>query len=166
MNDVLKAIAGRRSVRQYRRAIKDAELHAILEAGLQAPSGHNDQSWYFAVVQKREMIDEINEGSKAEMRKSNITWIVDLGKKEKYRHLLQRPDRGDRGGEKRRHLPGRGCEHGDQSMSDRRRESRSAPAGWDSPGFISPVRKATKELAFRTDTKSFSGSPSATNRRG
>ena len=92
MNDVLKTIAGRRSVRQYREEqIKNAELHAILEAGLQAPSGHNDQSWYFAVVQNRERIDEINEGCKAGMRESNVEWIVDLGKKEKYNIFYNAP---------------------------------------------------------------------------
>ena len=92
MNDVLKTIAGRRSVRQYREEqIKDAELHAILEAGLQAPSGHNDQSWYFAVIQNRERIDEINEGCKAGMQKSNVEWIVDLGKKEKYNIFYNAP---------------------------------------------------------------------------
>ena len=92
MNDVLKMIAGRRSVRQYRQEqIKDVELHSILEAGLQAPSGHNEQSWYFAVVQNRERIDEINEGCKSGMRKSNIEWIVDLGKKEKYNIFYNAP---------------------------------------------------------------------------
>lgn len=92
MNKVLKAIAGRRSVRQYcEEQIQEAELHAILEAGLQAPSGHNEQSWYFAVVQNRERIDEINEGSKAGMRKSNVEWIADLGKKEKYNIFYNAP---------------------------------------------------------------------------
>ena len=73
MNDVLQTIGKRRSIRQFRaEQIKDDELRAILEAGLQAPSGHNDQSWYFTVVQDKRLIDEISDGSKAEMRKAPV----------------------------------------------------------------------------------------------
>jgi len=73
MNEVLRTIARRRSSRQFRaEQIKDDELRAILEAGLQAPSGHNDQSWYFTVVQDKRLIDEISDGSKAEMRKAPV----------------------------------------------------------------------------------------------
>lgn len=92
MNEVLKAIAGRRSIRQYRgEQIKDAELKAILEAGLQAPSGHDSQPWHFTVIQKRELIDEISAGSKTAMRKSGVDWIVKLGEAEKYNIFYNAP---------------------------------------------------------------------------
>lgn len=92
MNEVLKAIAGRRSIRQFQeKQITDDELQAILEAGLQAPSGHNDQPWYFLVIQDRAMIDEISEGSKREMRKSPADWIANLGKNEKFRIFYNAP---------------------------------------------------------------------------
>ena len=83
MNEVLKTIARRRSVRKVLgEQIKEAELDAILAAALQAPSAHNDQSSYFAVVQNRELIDEMSEGSKAEMRKAPVDWIVAMGSNE------------------------------------------------------------------------------------
>ncbi len=92
MNEVLKAIAGRRSIRQYKdEQIKDTELKAILEAGLQAPSGHDTQPWHFTVIRKRELIDEISEGSKAAMRKSGVDWIVKLGEAEKYNIFYNAP---------------------------------------------------------------------------
>lgn len=92
MNEVLKAIAGRRSIRQYRgEQIRDAELKAILEAGLQAPSGHDSQPWHFTVIQKRELIDEISAGSKMAMRKSGIDWIAKLGEVEKYNIFYNAP---------------------------------------------------------------------------
>jgi nitroreductase len=92
MNDVLKTIAGRRSIRQYREGqIKDSELKAILEAGLQAPSGHDSQPWHFTVIQKRELIDEISAGSKAAMRRSKVDWIVKLGEAEKYNIFYNAP---------------------------------------------------------------------------
>jgi nitroreductase len=83
MNEVLKTIARRRSIRQFGPGqIDDADLHAILEAGLQAPSGHNDQSWYFAVIQDEKLIKELSDGSKLGMQKSPLPWMVKLGQNE------------------------------------------------------------------------------------
>lgn len=85
MNEVLKTIAARRSIRQFQpEQIKDSELHAILEAGLQAPSGHNDQSWFFSVIQDKKLIKEISDGSKAEMAKSPNEWMASAGKNESF----------------------------------------------------------------------------------
>ncbi len=85
MNEVLKAIANRRSIRHFKdEQIKDEELNAILEAGLMAPSGHNDQSWYFTVIQNKTILKEISDASKSEMQKSGINWIVEIAKKETF----------------------------------------------------------------------------------
>ena len=85
MNEVLKTIAARRSTRRFRpEPISEDELRAILEAGLTAPSGHNDQSWYFAVVQNGELLKEISDGGKIEMAKLPVEWIANLGRNEKF----------------------------------------------------------------------------------
>ena len=66
MNEVLKTIRDRRSVRSFRpEQITDDELKTILEAGLYAPSGNNAQSWFFSAVQNPALIESIN------------GWIVD-----------------------------------------------------------------------------------------
>ncbi len=92
MNEVLRAIANRRSIRQYRQEqIKDAELRAILEAGLQAPSAHNDQSTYLVAIQDRELIKEISDGSKLEMQKSDIEWVANAGRNEAYNIFYDAP---------------------------------------------------------------------------
>ncbi len=84
MNEVLKTIAQRRSVRQFGPGqISDQDLQAILEAGRQAPSGHNDQSCFFSVIQDAQLIKELSDGSKLGMQKSPIPWMVRLGKIEK-----------------------------------------------------------------------------------
>jgi nitroreductase len=81
VNEVLHVIARRRSVRQFKREqIADGELQSIIQAGLQAPTAHNDQSCYFVVIQDKALIDAMSEGSKAEMRKSPLSWIADLGR--------------------------------------------------------------------------------------
>ncbi len=84
MNEVLKTIAKRRSVRSFeQKQISDEELNLILEAGLQAPSGHNDQPWYFSVIQDKGLIKELSDGSKLEMQKVPVKWVADYGKNEK-----------------------------------------------------------------------------------
>lgn len=80
MNHVLETIKSRRSVRKYRtEQIKDVELDKILESAIYAPSGHNDQSWHFTIIQNETVINEISDGAKAVMRTLDIEWIAKMG---------------------------------------------------------------------------------------
>lgn len=57
MNETLKVIHSRRSVRQFRdEQIADEEIRQIVEAAIYAPNARNQQMWHFAVVQNREML--------------------------------------------------------------------------------------------------------------
>ena len=57
MNETLKTLRTRRSIRRYKaEQITDAELNAILEAGTFAPSGLGKQSAVMVVIQDRETI--------------------------------------------------------------------------------------------------------------
>ena len=50
-NSVIEAIKTRRSIRQFRKEpVSDELLNLILECGLWAPSGKNNQPWKFAVI--------------------------------------------------------------------------------------------------------------------
>ncbi len=61
MNQTLENIKTRRSCRAFKKEqISDAELNAVLEAGLYAPSGLNKQSPIFIVVQDQEVIAELS----------------------------------------------------------------------------------------------------------
>lgn len=92
MNETLKTIANRRSVRRFQtKQLSESDLQAIINAGLQAPTGNNDQSWFFSVVQKKELIDEISDQSKAEMRKSPIDWVAKFGQSEKFHIFYNAP---------------------------------------------------------------------------
>jgi nitroreductase len=85
MNEVLRVIAERRSIRRFKTdPIREDELQAVLEAGLQAPSGHNDQPWFFSAVQDGALLREINEAGKEAMRMIPIPWIAELGNNEKF----------------------------------------------------------------------------------
>jgi nitroreductase len=61
-NEVLDCIRARRSTRNFQeQQIKAAELEALLEAAIWAPSGSNNQSWLFTAIQNQETISRINE---------------------------------------------------------------------------------------------------------
>ena len=61
MNETLKTLLNRRSIRKYKEGqIKDEELKVILEAGMYAPSGANQQSALFIVVQDKETLKKID----------------------------------------------------------------------------------------------------------
>lgn len=85
MNEVIEAIKNRRSIRRYApEQIKDEELNVILEAGIYAPSGHNDQPWHFTVIQNKELLNHINIKSKELMAEATTDWIAKMGQNEKY----------------------------------------------------------------------------------
>lgn len=68
MNEVLKCLKERRSVRKYRsEQIKDSELEQILEAGTYAPTGMGMQSPIMVAVQDPEMIAKLSKMNAAVM---------------------------------------------------------------------------------------------------
>ncbi len=60
MNEVLRAIRERRSIRVFRPdPIEPEKLEAILEAARWAPSGRNTQPWRLVVVESKEKREEL-----------------------------------------------------------------------------------------------------------
>lgn len=60
MNDVLKALAYRRSVRQFSdQPLEKETIQTILEAGMRGPSCVNSKDWYFLVVTDKEMLGKM-----------------------------------------------------------------------------------------------------------
>lgn len=61
MDDVLKFIQKRRSIRQYQKgaAVSDAQVETLLRAAMAAPSAGNEQAWAFVVVRDRAKLDGI-----------------------------------------------------------------------------------------------------------
>ena len=68
MNEVLKCLKERRSIRKYKpEQIKDSELEQILEAGTYAPTGMGKQSPVMVVVQDKETIEQLSRMNAAVM---------------------------------------------------------------------------------------------------
>ena len=58
--DVMAAIRGRRSIRQYQnRGIEEEVLTEVLEAARLAPSANNRQEWRFVVVKDKALIERL-----------------------------------------------------------------------------------------------------------
>jgi nitroreductase len=73
MNEVLKNIHARRSVRGYSdKEVPDGTIIEILEAGTCAPSGMNVQPLRFVIMQNKERIDHYSEVAK-ELYKAGMT---------------------------------------------------------------------------------------------
>lgn len=76
MNDVLKTIKSRRSVREYSpEQLSQEHLDLIIEAGIYAPSAINEQPWHFTVIQNQELLSRINDTVKEQMTKSSVEWM-------------------------------------------------------------------------------------------
>ncbi|NPV91022.1 MAG: nitroreductase family protein [Firmicutes bacterium] len=87
INETLKVIKQRRSVRSYKgEQIEEEELQAILEAGLYAPNA-GDQAWHFTVVQDRGLLDKLNLAAKEAARQTDMKHLRELGSNEKF-HCL------------------------------------------------------------------------------
>lgn len=72
MNETIKTIMSRRSIRAYKEEqLKEEDLKAIIDAGLYAPSAMNQQSWHFTVIQKKDLINKVNEACKVAMQRTN-----------------------------------------------------------------------------------------------
>jgi len=90
MNETLKSIKNRRSVRVYQvKQIKEEELQSILEAGMYAPSARDQQSWQFTVIQNTELINKISKAAQEEYKKSNDKFIQQFANNENF-HIFHK----------------------------------------------------------------------------
>lgn len=72
-NQVLEVISKRRSIRKYKKdQIPDEKLSLIIEAGRFAPSGGNNQTSHFIVIQNRETLQELKSMIEKEFVKMEI----------------------------------------------------------------------------------------------
>ena len=87
MNEILKAIHDRRTIRDFKpdQQISDDHLQTILEAGHQAPSAWNRQPWHFTVVTKQSLLNRIEDVARGAITKvspeqvEKMPWLVAPG---------------------------------------------------------------------------------------
>ena len=92
MNEVLRVILERRSVRKYKPddvAKKDVET--VLQAALYAPTGAGAEPWHFTVITDKKIIEDFDARARAAMAKSGIERIEAMGKSPHYRVFFGAP---------------------------------------------------------------------------
>ena len=76
MNEVIRAILARRSVRAFRaESIKTEDLDAILECAWSAPSAMNVQNWHFTAIRDGAFIDKLNGWIAAEITENGNPYL-------------------------------------------------------------------------------------------
>lgn len=92
MNDILRNIEQRKSVRKFTTLQVERDLvEMILKAGFEAPSGHNSQPVHLTVVRDADVINQMNQSTKAIMALSEVEWIQKFGTHPKYHVLHEAP---------------------------------------------------------------------------
>ncbi|MDR1731973.1 MAG: nitroreductase family protein [Synergistaceae bacterium] len=92
MNEVLRTILERRSIRKYTpEEVSRADIEAILQAGLYAPSGAGAETWHFTVITDKKVIEDFDARTRAAMAESGIERIETMGKAPHYRVFFGAP---------------------------------------------------------------------------
>ena len=61
MNEVIRNILSRRSIRSFTdEKVSDEIIDTLLQSAIYAPSAKNCQTWFFSVVQNKEVLDKID----------------------------------------------------------------------------------------------------------
>ena len=74
-NEVLKAIATRNSCRDFNgEPLTDAQVSALVDAALAAPSAMNTMPWHIIAITNKQMLDELDKDIIAKIAASNPEW--------------------------------------------------------------------------------------------
>lgn len=77
VNDAVEVIKRRRSIRKYKPdQVPEADLQAIVECGLLAPSAMNQQKWHFTVIRDRQVIEKMGNVMRERMLQSGNERLI------------------------------------------------------------------------------------------
>lgn len=92
MNETLKSILNRRSTRIFRpEQLAEAEVEAIVQAGLYAPSAMNRQPWHITVVQDPQLLSALNRDAKTAMAASGNEYLMKYSSNEAFHIFYHAP---------------------------------------------------------------------------
>jgi nitroreductase len=75
--ELLDAIYTRRAIREYtKEPVTEAQLQALIDAAVQAPSAMNQQPWSFCVVRDQALLKRISDEAKVFMLRSSPAGLV------------------------------------------------------------------------------------------
>ncbi len=92
MNETLRVIKNRRSIRNYRsEQITDSELREILDSALYAPSAMNQQKWHFTVIQNQDMLTRMVNIIKQNILNSGMDFLAKRASSPDYNTFYHAP---------------------------------------------------------------------------
>jgi len=92
MNETIKSILGRKSVRCYKKtSVEKEKIELILKCGQYAPSGMNCQPWYFTVITNRKILDKISAENKRILFKSENKKDIEIAKEKDFDNFRGAP---------------------------------------------------------------------------
>ena len=82
MNETLKVIRNRRSIRAFKsEQLKREDIESIVDAGIYAPSASNAQNLHYTVIQNQAVIEDISKWIVEEVEKSGNDYLKELVKR-------------------------------------------------------------------------------------
>lgn len=92
MNEVIRAMLERRSIRKYLdKPVKREDIELVLKAGVYAPTGGDAEPWHFGVLTNKKMIEDLDVKARAAMSASGIERIMAMGTNPKYKIFFGAP---------------------------------------------------------------------------
>ena len=92
MNETIKTILTRRSVRSYQpQQIGEKEMHEILKAGQYAPSAMGQQPWHFTIVQNQVLLEKLQILCKASFQHSENAAMRELASSDEFHVFYHAP---------------------------------------------------------------------------
>jgi len=92
MNETLKVIKNRRSIRMFTpEQINDSDLQTILDAGLYAPNGRNEQKWHFTVIQDKNVLERMLSSIKENIQDSGNDFLKERASSPSYNTFYHAP---------------------------------------------------------------------------
>ena len=92
MNETLKVIRERRSIRSYSsKQIGKNDLNDVLDAALAAPNARNMQQWHFTVIQDAALLDRLVSAIRKNMPLTGIPLLVEKAKDPAYHTFYHAP---------------------------------------------------------------------------
>jgi nitroreductase len=92
MNETIKVIKGRRSIREYKtKQIKDSEVQKVLDCAIYAPNARNQQMWHFTVIQNKDMLNRMVDIIKENIMNSGIKFLIERASAPDYNTFYNAP---------------------------------------------------------------------------
>ena len=92
MNDTLKTIFNRRSIRSFEeKQINDEDLSLIIAAGKAAPTALNSQTWHFTVIQDQTILNDISRINRNILLNCGVKAIEERAKDENFSNFYHAP---------------------------------------------------------------------------